>query len=324
MGIPAETLDKNATFGAALIGFGASCILLGVLSTQMYTYFRRYPQDRLFYKCLVAALWILEAVDQAFIAYAVYFYLVTNWGVLEVLLDHVHWSLILQVTLGATAGAIVKACFAMRVWRFSNCNAGITAVILLLVFAQLAMACVYTVKGFQIANLLVLSKLKVIGSISLGLGVATDMVTAVALCYFLRTLRTGYSRDDSLVNSLTLYAVNTGVLTSAISLTTLILYDIMPQNFIFMGFYFALSKLYANSFLATLNTRRVLRGRGTDGEDVTMPTFLMVGKATKNATERDVEATSQGTALEVDVHREVQVVRDSYFNTQTPQYAVAW
>ena len=38
--------------------------------------------------------------------------------------------------------------------------------------------------------------------------------------------------------------------------------------------------VYVNSFLATLNTRRVLRGRGTDAETNTMPTFLMVGQTT--------------------------------------------
>ena len=34
--------------------------------------------------------------------------------------------------------------------------------------------------------------------------------------------------------------------------------------------------MYANSFLATLNTRLVLKGRGTDNAHETVPTFLMV------------------------------------------------
>lgn len=34
--------------------------------------------------------------------------------------------------------------------------------------------------------------------------------------------------------------------------------------------------MYANSFLATLNTRLVLKGRGTDDAHETVPTFLMV------------------------------------------------
>lgn len=53
---------------------------------------------------------------------------------------------------------------------------------------------VYTVRAFQSSALIDVSKLKVVGIVSLALGVATDMATAGALCYFLRGLKTGYSK----------------------------------------------------------------------------------------------------------------------------------
>lgn len=93
-----------------------------------------------------------------------------------------------------------------------------------------------------------------------------------------------------MVNSLILYALSTGAVTAAISLTTLILYNFMPNNFIFMACYFVLSKMYAVSFLAALNTRRVSRGRGTDAQETaTVPTFLMVGKMTQRTIQIDPE-----------------------------------
>ncbi|PSR70460.1 hypothetical protein PHLCEN_2v13611 [Hermanssonia centrifuga] len=111
----------------------------------------------------------------------------------------------------------------------------------------------------------------------------------------------------------------------------------MPDNFIFMACYFVLSKLYVNSFLATLNTRRVLRGRGTDAETNTMPTFLMVGKLTKHnpnqfadhvyppssapGSKLDINHSQQytsATALEVGVDREVTVTTDSTHPTYPP------
>jgi len=108
---------------------------------------------------------------------------------------------------------------------------------------------------------------------------------------------------------MTLYAINTGGLTSAFSATTLILYDIMPHNFIFMSTYFVLSKLYVNSFLATLNTRKVVRGRGTDNEETTMPTFLMVGKLTKPNGDIEMSpAAHQQTS--VIVEQEVTITKD--------------
>lgn len=36
-----------------------------------------------------------------------------------------------------------------------------------------------------------------------------------------------------------------------------------------------------------MNTRKVLRGRGTDAENTTMPTFLMVGKVTRHESHVD-------------------------------------
>ncbi|KAL6302840.1 hypothetical protein BKA93DRAFT_791243 [Sparassis latifolia] len=309
--------SKDAVLGAAFIGFSISTLCLGALSMQTYTYFRRYPQDRPFYKALVAFIWILEFVDQAVVAHAVYFYLVTNWGEPLSLLGRPVWSLLVQVTLGAAAGTVVKACFAMRVWRFSNRNIWATGLILLLTFAQMATACVFTRKGFEMSSLADASQLRFVATLSLGIGVATDSVTAIALCIFLRKLRTGYTKDDSIVNRLSLFAVNTGALTSAFSLATLVTYDTMPSNFVYMGCYFVVSKLYANSFLATLNTRKVLRGRGTDGEHVTMPTFLMVGKITEQDQE-DQDITT-GSRIEVGVQREISLSRDPI-----PSYAVAW
>ncbi|KAL4251233.1 hypothetical protein ABKN59_006316 [Abortiporus biennis] len=313
--------NKDTTLGAYYIGFAASCVLFGIICSQAWTYLGRYPEDRNFYKVLVAALWFLQLVDQAFIGHAGYFYSISNWGNPLALIAKPQWSLILQVTLGAFAGAIVKACFAMRVWRFSQRNVPVTLCIVILTIAQLVVACYYTSQAFQATSLTAVATLKLTGSLSLGLGVATDVITAAALCFFLRGLRTGYSKDDSLIGSLTLYAINTGILTSAVSLACLILYDIMPDNFIFMAFYFVISKLYVNSFLATLNTRRVLRGRGTDNEATTMPTFLMVGKITKH--EQDIEmhpsTRSATSALEVEVEREITISKDP-----APQYFTAW
>ncbi|KAJ8085157.1 hypothetical protein PM082_003941 [Marasmius tenuissimus] len=170
----------------------------------------------------------------------------------------------LQQTIGATVGAIVKTNFALRVWRFSERNWFITSFIMILVLGQLGLAFAYTIKAFRLPNLFAVVHLRTLGTIALAVGVLTDIVIAIALCYFLNKLRTGYQRSDTLVNSLVRYAVNTGAVTGAVSLTTLILYNLMPANLIFVSTYFILSKFYAISFMATLNTRRVVRGKGTD------------------------------------------------------------
>ncbi|KAK7013840.1 hypothetical protein R3P38DRAFT_2720568 [Favolaschia claudopus] len=311
------------TLGAALIGFAFSCVVFGVNTNQCFTYFQRYPGDRLAYKIIVVLIWVLELVDQAFIGHAVYFYTITNYSQpLVMLLQPVAWTLIVQLTVGALIGTIVRLCFAMRVWRFSQRNITVTATVVALNLTEMGLAIAYTIKAFRNPFLMTLPNLKVLASFSLGAGVLTDVFTACALVYFLRKFRTGHKRADSLVNTLTIYAVNTGAFTAAISLLTLIFYDLRPRNFQFMAFYFILSKLYAISFLCTLNTRKIIRGKGTEQEGPTTGgsanlsggnQFYSMGYTARSNTlgsPGDPHAQSISKGMEIDIHQEVSVSTD--------------
>lgn len=194
---------------------------------------------------------------------------------------HAVWSLLLQVAVGALSGSIVKVCFALRVWRckflYLSCrslgaedrhsqpaqywhhrsphasrhcrNECVTSRIIcnLVSLPPVVFAGVYTAQGFTHSDLplIVLTTSyteKLWGTLALSAGAATDVLTALALCYYLHKLKTGYSQSDGLVKQLSIFAVNTGLLTSAASLSTLILYNFMPANFIFMSVYFVVSK----------------------------------------------------------------------------------
>ncbi|KIK70082.1 hypothetical protein GYMLUDRAFT_67341 [Collybiopsis luxurians FD-317 M1] len=250
------TIDN--TLGALFVGFAGACCVYGILVSQIYTYFVSYPLDRPIYKFIVlvdtrrSVGRILETADQAFIGQIYYHYGISNFSNPFTLIEG-NQTCGLQQLLGAIVGAIVKIAFALRVWRFSERNFWITGLIF----------------RFLLPNVFSVVQLRVLGTISLGVGMMTDIITALALCYFLNKLRTGYRQSDSLVSSLIKYAINTGALTSVISVTTVILYNIMPTNLIFIAVFFILSKLYAISFMATLNTRRVVRGRGTDKQGTT-------------------------------------------------------
>lgn len=47
----------HETLGAASVGFSLSCGVFGVLTTLLFIYFRRYPQDTVGYKALVSELY---------------------------------------------------------------------------------------------------------------------------------------------------------------------------------------------------------------------------------------------------------------------------
>ncbi|KAJ6454144.1 hypothetical protein C8R45DRAFT_1112088 [Mycena sanguinolenta] len=309
------------TLGAALIGFACSCVVFGINTNQCLVYYQRYPGDRLVYKLIVALIWTLETIDQVCIGHAVYFYTITNYTEPLVLIEKpVVWTLIFQLILGAVIGTIVRLCFAMRVWRFSQRNIMVTAAVVAFTLSELGLAIAYTVRCFQDPFLAILPNLKLLASLSLGAGCVTDVFIACALCIFLRRFRTGQKRADSLVNTLTIYAVNTGAFTASISLLTLIFYDLRPRNLQFMAFYFILSKLYAISFLCTLNTRKIIRGKGTDQEGPTTGATANISgnhfylSPRTNSAYRG-ESTARGDVsvskgLEIGIHQEVSVSTD--------------
>ncbi|EEB94937.1 hypothetical protein MPER_06173 [Moniliophthora perniciosa FA553] len=105
------TIDN--TLGAVLVGFAVACCIYGILVTQVFTDYSNYPSDRVVYKFLVVLILVLETTDQALIGHIIYHYGITNFSnLLAVLRGSTTWSFILQQTIGATVGAIVKMSFA--------------------------------------------------------------------------------------------------------------------------------------------------------------------------------------------------------------------
>ncbi|KAI1785101.1 hypothetical protein LXA43DRAFT_1100664 [Ganoderma leucocontextum] len=93
-------------------------------------------------------------------------------------------------------------------------------------------------------------------SASLGTRVLTDSVISGAMVIWLRRNRTGFTRTDTILDLLISFAINTGLLTSMINLTAMISAILLPDALIYYAIYIVSSKLYSNSVLAVLNSRR--------------------------------------------------------------------
>jgi len=208
--------------------------------------------------------------------------------------------------------------------------------LLLLVFGQLSLAIVFTVQSDALPALPDLIQLRVVGTVALAIGVLNDIGVAIALCYYLQRMRSSYTQSDSLIRTLTLYAVNTGVLTSAMSFATLIIYNFMPKNFIFVGCYFVQSKLYGVSFVATLNTRQIIRGRGTEGDVKKSPGFEIVvdrqchtlsiplqTHSTKRTSDQDIESRGEQEQRQQNFAT-FSASHDDFTEGQRPYYTVGW
>ncbi|KAJ7589655.1 hypothetical protein C8J56DRAFT_37419 [Mycena floridula] len=90
-----------------------------------------------------------------------------------------------------------------------------------------------------------------------------DIIITGCLFYFLRKFRRRFTSSESMmihvVDTLTLYTLENGLLTRMTTTASLICWLKMPTNLVFLGLHFVIGKLYANSLLASLNTRKALR-----------------------------------------------------------------
>ncbi|KAG2364811.1 hypothetical protein BDR07DRAFT_1482133 [Suillus spraguei] len=92
----------------------------------------------------------------------------------------------------------------------------------------------------------------------LSLSCVANVLFTASLCLTLRRSRSSYSNMDRMFNSIILYTLENNALTSAATIISIVCWVTM-RNLIFLGVHFVLSKLYANSLLATLNSRKHLQ-----------------------------------------------------------------
>ncbi|KAH8108733.1 hypothetical protein DFH11DRAFT_1070763 [Phellopilus nigrolimitatus] len=249
----------NTTFGAAFVGLVVSAVLYGLTLLQTYTYYRTYPNDSARLKSLVFILWFLDSLHLVLCTNAIYWYLVTNFNNPENL-ELTYWSMNIQTDCNGLIGLMVELFFAQRVWRVSK-NWFLTGFITILAFVHCGLGIFFTVEGFILKEFSKYSQLTWVTSTGLGSAAAADITIAVSLVYFLSKNRTGFERTDSLITTLTVYAINTGLLTSICATAAVVSFATMPLNFVWLSFFWCLGKLYVNSLLASLNSREALRGR---------------------------------------------------------------
>ncbi|KAJ8085548.1 hypothetical protein PM082_004366 [Marasmius tenuissimus] len=115
-----------------------------------------------------------------------------------------------------------------------------------------------TFQGFQTSKII-----KVASATPFTLSsVLSDVFIAGSLCSILHEGRSGiHKRTNTLVTTLIVYAVNRCILTSVVVIAEVAVFAARPDELWFLGIDFVIGKLYANSLLASLNSRNALRNQ---------------------------------------------------------------
>ncbi|EGO03142.1 hypothetical protein SERLA73DRAFT_176663 [Serpula lacrymans var. lacrymans S7.3] len=260
------TVDIHSTFGAGFIGAMVSTILYGITTLQTYLYFIHYPKDSPYTKALVAVIWVLDTTHITFMCHCMYYYLITNYSQPSALAQGI-WSLDMSMAVNLLIAVLVQTYFALLIFRLSSMRVRwwITSIIMLFVVAHFAfgletVALMYIGKDFTALRQMIL-----IAAMPFALfAVLSDLCITAALCILLYGRRGIFRRTHAIVDTLIVYAINRCLLTSVVAIVEVIMFATSPNSLWFIAIDFVIGKLFANSFLASLNSRKTIRGRGLD------------------------------------------------------------
>ncbi|KAH8995517.1 hypothetical protein EDB86DRAFT_1095667 [Lactarius hatsudake] len=300
--------DIRNTYGCTFIGLIISVMLFGITTLQTWIYYWKYGnRDQKALKLFIAVVFLLDALHTSLCVYSIYWYLVLNFGNVEIL-DVSLWAMNVQVDVNTLIDYMVQLFYARRVYIVGG-SVIIPIIIVIFGTACLTLGLVFTVRVTTIRLWSRYASLIPVTCIGLGSAVAADILIAVSMCWFLYHKRTGFARTDSVIMTLMTYSVQSGLLTSVFTCAVLISFAIAPSTMYSYMLFFPMSKFYANSLLAMLNSRDYVRSRSESTDNKSDNAFDLSSIRIKQQSEGD-KSTRRPT-VSVTVHRSA--------NTDFPQ-----
>ncbi|KZP28483.1 hypothetical protein FIBSPDRAFT_1039600 [Athelia psychrophila] len=159
---------------------------------------------------------------------------------------------------------MVQCFFCLRVWRVSCGNKPLVAIIALSALIQfgatISILCAHA--GFR--NLVhepLATAINMLARMAVISGIVCDGAIAASLTYYLSSYRTGALRTEPVIQQLVWLSVNTGAVLCLMTVCNWVLFERKTKHApsSCMAVHFVLTKLYINSLVATLNTRRHFR-----------------------------------------------------------------
>ncbi|KDQ51140.1 hypothetical protein JAAARDRAFT_199358 [Jaapia argillacea MUCL 33604] len=291
--------DIAKDLGPLLLGGLIALGLSGIVTMQAFLYFRTFKTDYTRVKVTVGTVWTFDLIHAALVCAANWRYLIEAWGN-DAIADFIPVSVSLTIVVTPLSD----------IASVSKNNWLVSLPMFLLAGARLISAVVCTILMIRYPSYKeFVRNYDWIFTIGLSTSVVLDFCTTASLCYYLRNSRTGFTSMDFVIDTILLYTINNGVLTCISTIISLVCWIVMPQNLVFLGFHFAISKLYANSFLATLNTRDSLRERSQGSSErghqlpVIFPNRHTSGRMLSQG---DIPLDGRTTKLQINVEKTIQ------------------
>jgi len=251
--------DIASITGPFLFGYLFNWALFGVLSVQVYIYYISFPKDRLFAKCLVSAVYILETVQTAMLGHDAFETLARGFGNVVALSSLQNEWLTVPIFTGVLS-CVVQLFYAYRVALLSRSKImGLTIAVVAIVQSSSAV-----VQGVQAVVINDFSKLRSEAFVSEAIwligSAVCDLMIVAFMTYALLKKRVYIKSTQTIVTRIIRIVVETGCLTATAATLIAVLFFALPDKTYYTCVGLFLAKLYSNSFLVILNTRVVILG----------------------------------------------------------------
>ncbi|KAF7330078.1 hypothetical protein MKEN_00272100 [Mycena kentingensis (nom. inval.)] len=255
----------DETIGAFEIGVLVSLGLLGTVMSQVYHYFGYFVEDPLPLKIAVGVVAGLELIYTICISHSLYHFTITNFNNPKQFLGAFPPSFMIAFVATGTTGVIVNLFCCWRIHRLVRNPFWRMAI------PGFLACCAVTWYSFGWAATVYLFEAKHIpefveewGWLLMAIWIAsptTDIGVTATLVYILNDSRKAgvHKTTDVLVDKVITWTIETGLLTSLAGIAALVAYLTSRETFIWLGIFAVRSRLFANSFLTSLNCRKVLR-----------------------------------------------------------------
>ncbi|KAH9884527.1 hypothetical protein C8Q73DRAFT_796234 [Cubamyces lactineus] len=264
LGVP----SLATTLGSIYLGVTIGLMLYGLTVHQAYRYYKHYPEDGLLYpKGIVTLVLVFETLHTVVWMYIGYRYLVSEAFNITGELSN-HWTVSCTFLVTSFSVYACQTFYCCRIWNFgASYYRWFLIPAIVSMCTGLSFAIVAGVKAFLIVERIIdLDKISWMVSVAYGFSVSSDIILAGILIFTLLRIRreSKVPSTRTVLNTLIIYTINTGLLTSIVSFFAFLFAIVLRGNFIYAGVSIVGAKLYANSVLALLNSRRYLNNRLQD------------------------------------------------------------
>ncbi|KAJ6589713.1 hypothetical protein B0H19DRAFT_1227081 [Mycena capillaripes] len=250
-------------YGPILFGGAVAFRLSGIVAVQCIIFFKLYPDEGGVKTAMVAFVWVLDISQTFFIMASLFNYFIVHFGEFATIQDIIPWSIALTILITAMQTCVVHLFYAQKIYRSSGKNWFITGPIICLASLRLLAAIVATAEMLKLGHWSAFSKPypRFLFTAGLSLSAGTDMTITICLCYYLRKIRklSSSSVMKGVLDTLTLYTLENGLITCLTTMGSLFFWLFLSDSTLSLSLHFIIGKLYPNSLLVLLNTRKELR-----------------------------------------------------------------